>query len=197
MPSLTWITAEEGKRGLAFFTKGVPINEVRGGDIYSTLLRSVAVLSSDGISGPLIPTPGALELGHHTYHYSVYPYQGDWRRAEVPREAFSFGEGLVGFHVDRVPGVREYTTFAIEPSNLILSALKKAERDDALILRFFETAGEPCRAVITLPDEIVAVRPADLLEQPLAGDDLPILKGRVEMDVGAFEIVTLKMTRRA
>ncbi|HEX5131883.1 MAG TPA: glycoside hydrolase family 38 C-terminal domain-containing protein, partial [Candidatus Krumholzibacteria bacterium] len=63
MPSLTWLAAEEGERGLAFFTKGVPINEVKGGDIYSTLLRSVSVLSADGVSGPLIPTPGALELG--------------------------------------------------------------------------------------------------------------------------------------
>lgn len=130
MPSLTWLVAEEEERGLAFLTKGVPINEVKGGDIYSTLLRSVSVLSADGVSGPLIPTPGALELGHHTYQYSIYPYRGGWRDAGVPREAYSFGEGLVGFPVDRLPDAREYNAFNLEPDNLVLSALKKAERGE-------------------------------------------------------------------
>ncbi len=197
MPSLTWLVAEEGDRGLAFLTKGVPINEVKGGDIYSTLLRSVSVLSSDGISGPLIPTPGALELGHHTYQYSVYPYRDGWRKAGIPREALSFGEGLVGFPLDRLPAARDFSAFELEPGNLVISALKKAERGDSLILRFFEANGEPCRAVLTLPPEIVRIRPVNLLEQPLEdGGELPIRDGKLIMDVAAFEIVTLEMVRR-
>lgn len=196
MPSLTWLVAEEGDRGLAFLTKGVPINEVKGGDIYSTLLRSVSVLSADGVSGPLIPTPGALELGQHTYQYSVYPYRGGWRKAEVPREAHSFGEGLVGFPVDRAPRVHDYSAFDLEPGSLVLSALKKAERGDTLILRFFESSGEGCRATLTLPPEIVSVRHANLLEETLAGAAaIPIRSGRAELDVAPFEIVTLELTR--
>ncbi len=99
MPSLTWLAADEGGRGLAFLSKGVPINQVRGGEIFCTLLRSVSVLSADGVSGPLIPTPGAMELGEHSYQYSVFPYSGEWKTADVPREAYRFGEGLV-----RIPG---------------------------------------------------------------------------------------------
>jgi alpha-mannosidase len=194
MPSLTWIVAEEGERGLAFLTKGVPINEVKGGDIFCTLLRSVSVLSADGVSGPLIPTPGALELGQHSYQYSVYPYTGSWREARIPREAFSFGEGLVAFPLDRVPDERVHTTFTLEPANLVASALKKAERDEALILRFFETAGEACQAELTLPKEVERVRVVDLLERDVEGvSSLDIHGDRVRMDVGAFEIVTLKL----
>ncbi|HEX5132546.1 MAG TPA: glycosyl hydrolase-related protein, partial [Candidatus Krumholzibacteria bacterium] len=178
-----------------FFTKGVPINEVKGGDIYSTLLRSVSVLSADGVSGPLIPTPGALELGQHSYQYSVFPYAGGWRGAGIPREAHSFGEGLVGFHTDRVPAVRDYGTFRLEPGNLVLSALKKAERDDALILRFFESSGEPCRATLRLPPEITHVQHANLLEDPDAESNLSIEHGAVLLDVKPFEIITLKMLR--
>ncbi len=196
MPSLTWMVAEEGGRGLAFLTKGVPINEVKGGEIHSTLLRSVSVLSADGVSGPLIPTPGALELGNHVYQYSVFPYRDGWRSAGVPREAHGFGEGLVGFPVDRLPDAREYNALDLEPGNLVVSALKKAERGEPLILRFFETNGEACRARLTLPPEVVRVRPVDLLERPVdGGGELPIRNGRVEMDVAPFEIVTLELTR--
>lgn len=197
MPSLTWLVAQEEERGLAFLTKGVPINEVKGGEIFCTLLRSVAVLSADGVSGPLIPTPGALELGRHTYQYSVYPYRGSWRTARVPREAYSFGEGLVGFQVDRMPEQRVQETFRLGPENLVASALKKAERDEALILRFFETSGDSCRATLSLPPEIEKVRPVDLLERDVEGTaPLEIHDGRVEMDVGAFEIITLKLDIR-
>ncbi len=193
MPSLTWIVAEAGERGLAFLTKGVPINEVKGGEIFCTLLRSVSVLSADGVSGPLIPTPGAMELGRHTYQYSIYPYTGDWRDAQVPREAYSFGEGLIGFQVDRLPDERESETFHLEPDNLVTSALKKAEREEALILRFFETSGRACRARLSVPATIGRVSHATLLEEDTGEGEIPIRNGKVEMDVKPFEIITLKL----
>ena len=56
VPAPAWLTAEEDGRGVAFLTPGVPVNEIRAGEIYYPLLRSVSVLSADGISGPLIPT---------------------------------------------------------------------------------------------------------------------------------------------
>ena len=194
MPSLTWLAAEEAERGLAFLSKGVPINEVRGGEIFCTLLRSVSVLSADGVSGPLIPTPGAMEQGKHSYQYSVFPYKGTWKTANVPREASCFGEGIVAFQVDRIPSPREYETFRLEPDNLIVTALKKAERDDSLIMRFFETNGEPCRARLKLPRQIQSAVLADLLERDVDGDNrIEFKESRVELDVQPFEIVTLKL----
>jgi alpha-mannosidase len=194
MPSLTWLSADDRDRGLAFLTKGVPINEVIGGEIYCTLLRSVSVLSSDGVSGPLIPTPGAMELGKHSYHYSVYPHKGDWKQACVPREAYRFGEGLVGFKVDRLPTPRDYATFCLEPDNLVISALKKAEKEEALILRLFETDGRACHAKLRIPDHIHTARPVNLIEEDVEdGNNIHFKKGLLEFDVRPFEIVTLKM----
>jgi alpha-mannosidase len=194
MPSLTWLTAEEGEHGLAFLSKGVPINQVRGGEIFCTLLRSVSVLSADGVSGPLIPTPGAMELGKHSYQYSVYPYTGSWKETNIPREANCFGEGIVAFQVDRIPTPSEYETLRLEPHNLIVTALKKAERSDSLILRFFETNGEKCRAKLKLPRRIRGVALADLLERKIDGDDrIDFKESKLEMDVDPFEIVTLEL----
>jgi alpha-mannosidase len=194
VPSLTWLSGEDEFRGLAFFTKGVPINEVRGGEIYCTLLRSVSVLSDDGITGPLIPTPGAMELGTHSYHYSILPYENNWQDASVPREAYTFSQELAGFQIDRIPKVRDYGTFVLEPANLIISALKKAEHEEAIILRFFETDGRACKARLKLPAQVVSATLTNLLEEDLPdGKPVTIKDKKLQLHVDPFEIVTLKL----
>lgn len=192
IPSLTWITCEEGDRGLAFMAHGVPINEIKGGEILCTLLRSVSVLSADGVSGPPVPTPGATELGEHTYSYSIYPYSGDWKSAGVHRRGSEFSQALLTLQVDTAPYNKEYQSFSLEPDNVIVSALKKAEKENAIILRFFETKGESCRALLSLPPQIKAANWVNLLEEE--GSELSIENGKLEMDVNPFEIVTLKLS---
>jgi alpha-mannosidase len=116
----------------------MPIDEIKGGEIYCTLLRSVSVLSADGVSGPLIPTPGAQELGEHFYTCSVYPYQGDWREAQIHRKDFEIRQPFCALKLDRKPHFSEFSSgITLEPDNLVLSALKKAEDGDSLVLRFF------------------------------------------------------------
>lgn len=190
-PSLTWITWEEGGSGLALMTHGVPINEIKGGEIYCTLLRSVSVLSADGMSGPLIPTPGAMELGKHSYSYSIYPYSGDWKKAGVHRRGSEFSQTLLALQADTIPYNKEYQSFSLEPDNLIISALKKAEKEDAIILRFFETKGERCHAILQLPAQIKAANYVNLLEEEES--ELNINNGKLEIDVSPFEIITLRL----
>jgi len=193
IPSLSWITAEGEGRGLAVLTLGMPIDEIKGGEIYCTLIRSVSVLSSDGVSGPLIPTPEAQELGEHNYRYSVYPYRGSWQEAGVHRRGFETAQPLFAMQSEMKPAGNESASFTLEPDNLILAALKKAEDDDSLIFRFFETCGRPCRAKIGLPPTIKKARIVNLLEAP--GEEIRIEGGAIEMDVGAFEIVSIKLER--
>jgi alpha-mannosidase len=193
VPPLWWIAGEERGRGLALLTHGMPVDEIRGGEIYCTLLRSVSVLSADGVSGPLIPTPGAQELGEHVYTCSLYPYRGDWRDAGVFQRDYELRQPLFALKLDRKPRCEEYQSgITVSPDNLVVSALKKAEDDDALILRFFETKGEACRARVGLPGSITTVTPVNLLEED-DGASIEVENGEVELDVSPFEIVTLKL----
>lgn len=190
VPAPAWVSAQEGGRGLSFITLGVPVNEIRAGEIYYTLLRSVSVLCADGKSGPLIPTPGAMELGEHTYTYSIYPYQDDWRDANIYQSAYEFGQSLIPIQINSAVD-KKYQSFSIIPDNLIISALKRAEKEDAIILRFFETEGEKSQGVLVLPTQIKKAMSVNLLEQEDV--ELQIKNNRLEMDVGPFEIVTLKL----
>jgi alpha-mannosidase len=196
LPPLWWIAGQEGGRGIALLTHGMPIDEIKGGEIFCTLLRSVSVLSADGVSGPLIPTPGAQELGEHFYTCSIFPYQGDWREAQIHRKDFEIRQPLFPLKLDRKPLEGQYSSgLTIDPDNLVLSALKKAEDNDMLVLRFFETKGKPCRAIIGLPSRIQSVESVNLLEED-QGFSLDIKNGKCELDVGPFEIVTLKLLRK-
>jgi alpha-mannosidase len=190
-PSLYWLNAEADSRGLGFFSAAVPINEVKAGTIHYTLLRSVSVLSADGISGPLIPVPDAMELGQHSFVYSVYPYSGQWRSALMHRRASEFSRRLIPIPLEAEPAKKEFRGLTLEPDNLMQSCLKKAEHDDSVILRFFETKGERCRAHLHLPPQFRTAKLANLLEEEEA--DLEIRHGHLKMNVGPFEIVTLKL----
>ena len=190
-PSLNWFNCQEGRHGLAFFSRGVPINEVKAGNIYCTLLRSVSVLSTDGESGPLIPTPEAMELGEHTYTYAVYPHSGDWKKAKIHQRGHEFNHRLFAMQTDSQNLKNEFKSFILEPDNLIISALKRAEKDDAVIVRFFETRGEKCHATLQMPTQIKSASCVDLLEEEESKID--IKDGLLEMDVSPFEIVTLRL----
>jgi alpha-mannosidase len=191
-PSLNWLHCQDNERGVAFFTRGVPINEVKAGNIFYTLLRSVSVLSTDGASGPLIPTPKAMELGEHTYSYSVYLHNGNWKQAYIQRRGHEFNHQLLAFQADKYQLNPELGSFIIKPSNLIVSALKKAENDDTVILRLFETKGEKCNAVITFPPGVKSVAVVNLLEE----DELrlhQLEENTLRLNIDPFEILTLKL----
>ncbi|MBL7117861.1 MAG: hypothetical protein ISS94_03660 [Candidatus Syntrophoarchaeum sp.] len=111
--------------------KGIPENEVRDGDIYLTLLRSVLMLSSDGRTGPAIPVPDAQELRRYEFRYSIYPHKGDWREASSYKHAFEFNCNLDAVQLrkgEKLPFKRSF--LKIEPENVVLAALKKAEDGD-------------------------------------------------------------------
>jgi alpha-mannosidase len=190
-PSLNWFNCQEGSHGLAFFSRGVPINEVKAGNVYCTLLRSVSVLSTDGQSGPLIPTPKAMEMGEHTYTYAVYPHAGDWKKERIHQHGHDYNHRIFAVQTDSQGLKYEFQSFILQPHNLIISALKKTEKDNAVIVRFFETCGEKCRATLQVPNQIKAASCVNLLEKEEF--QLDIKDGHLEMDVKPFEVVTLKL----
>ena len=76
MDRLFW--GENQNRGVSILHQGIPSHEVKDGSIYLTLLRSVEILSSDGIMGPCIPTPDATEMRPYIFRYSILAHDGSW-----------------------------------------------------------------------------------------------------------------------
>ncbi len=190
-PSLNWLNCQEGHHGIAFFSRGVPVNEVKAGNVFYTLLRSVSVLSTDGKSGPLIPTPEAMELGEYVYSYAVYPHGGDWQNAGIHQRGHEFNHRLIAVQTDCQNMRSGLNSFILQPDNLVVSALKQSEKGDSVVLRFFETRGEECTAVLSVPSNIQSAQYVNLLEEEPS--PLSVHSGKLEMTVHPFEIVTLEL----
>jgi len=189
---LSWFDYSDGMRGITFMNRGLPASEIVEDSVFITLFRSVSGLSADGTAGPLIPTPDALELRPYTFEYGLQFHEGDWRQARVYKEAQEYHHSLIPFVANsRGDLPAEFSFFELKPDNLILSALKKAEQSDDVILRFFETKGETSNAELKVFKPIKQAWLTDLLEREEneleAGSDI------LELEVKTFEIVTLKL----
>ncbi len=192
VPCLSWVDCGARDRGVTFFGRGIPINEMGEGYVYLTLLRSVSTLSADGESGPFVPTPKATEIGSYAYEYALYPHAGDWKEAKSFRRADEFNHSLIASQICLGEGIQRGQSFLeLRPDNLILSAFKKAEDSDEVILRFFETKGEETMAEIELFRNIGRVTVVDLLEREEF--ELEPSGNTLKMQVKPFEIVTLKL----
>jgi alpha-mannosidase len=171
---------------------GLPAVEIMHNLVCITLLRSVGGLSADGTAGPLVPTPDALELKPYTFEYAVQLHDGDWRQAEMYKQAQEFHHLPIAIQAEGSGDLPpEFSFLEISPNNLILSALKKAEDSDGVILRFFETRGEPTEAKVKVFREIKRVTLVDLLERE--EKELPFTGHSLVLDVKPFEIVSLKL----
>jgi alpha-mannosidase len=105
-PSLDWIDYSGNEKemgndriGVSVIHSGIPSHEVRDNSIYLTLLRSIMVLSADGIMGPCVPTPDAAEMVPYTFRYSVLPHEEGWRETGTYRHAIEFNMPLIAIHL--------------------------------------------------------------------------------------------------
>ena len=79
----------------------------------------------------------------------------------------------------------------IDSSDVVLEVVKKAEREDALILRLYEPLGESTRVTVTVNNLVHDVFETDMMEQP--EQKLNLRAGLFTLDFDPFEIKTLKL----
>ncbi|MDP6100689.1 MAG: glycoside hydrolase family 38 C-terminal domain-containing protein, partial [Dehalococcoidia bacterium] len=194
-PSLHWIDYSDKDKGVSLLNRGLPAHEIRDGAIYLTLLRSVLMLSSDGETGPAIPTPDAQEAKTYTFEYSLYPHQGNWKDACSFKVAQEYCHLPTARQLSAQKGKRRLPTqlsfVHLKPDNLILVAMKRAEDGSGVVLRFFETTGEDTRGEIELFREPKSVMSVNLLEEEEG--DVRFTGKKIPVRVKPFEIVSLKI----
>lgn len=94
------------------------------------------------LRGPMCPDPTADD-GEHDFTCALYPHAGRWDEGGTVREAFDLGSPLVALPVSGpVPAGGRVCASGLP---VALGSLKKAEEDDALILRLYEPHGRGAR----------------------------------------------------
>jgi alpha-mannosidase len=181
VPALQWADISADRHGFSL------LNDCKYG--YDA---KVNVLRLSLLRSPEYPDPHADE-GDHDFTYSLYPHPGMWREAQTIRRGYELNERLFVMQVDKHEGTLppERSFVQIQPDNVVVSAFKKSEDDDALVLRFYEWAGKETNVVLNLPDNARAATETNLMEH--AESTLPVNSGAVTVHTKPYEIKTVKI----
>jgi alpha-mannosidase len=181
VPALRWADLGDQQNGFSLINESKYGYDAKGNLLRLSLLRS-----------PTWPDPEA-DQGHQHFAYALYPHSGTWKQALTVRQGYDFNYHLnamqVSAHSGKLPG--SFSFVKAEQDNVVVTAMKKTEDGDGLLIRFFEWAGEGGNVKLTLPPGILSATLANLMEKP-EGGPLPVSDGRqVTVPVTPFQIQTV------
>jgi alpha-mannosidase len=148
-------------------------------------------LQGNALDLNLIRTPGwpdpVADRAEHAFTYALLPHGGDFAVGGVVREAYALNAPL-----RVVPGGKAAPSLLrVNADHVIVEAVKKAEDDDALIVRLYEAHGAAARVTVQAGFAVRSAAVVNLMEedaQPLA-----VVDDSIALDVKPFEIVTLRL----
>ncbi|MGH9449251.1 MAG: alpha-mannosidase [Terriglobia bacterium] len=157
---------------------------VEPGTIRLTLLRS-----------PTSPDPIA-DQGPHDFTYAMYPHAGSWREAGTEFAGYELNYPVlaraVEAHGGPLPSAHSFVQ--IEPQNVILTALKKAEDDNSLVFHFFEFEGKDSQVRLGLPEAASSAVETNLMEKEEGSITLGADGKSLNTPIGHYQIKSVKVT---
>ncbi|WXG43680.1 MAG: glycosyl hydrolase-related protein [Promethearchaeati archaeon SRVP18_Atabeyarchaeia-1] len=133
------------------------------------------------------------QKGIHTLVFSLMPHQGGWRMAQAYKNGLSTTFPLIPVmtsqHSAFLP--REMSFMKIEGSNIVVTALKKADDDRGYILRVYEAEGKERSFTIEFYRDVKECWETNLLEEDVKG--LTFYKKQVDLRISPYEIKTIRI----
>jgi alpha-mannosidase len=140
------------------------------------------------------------DMGHHHFHYALYPHAGDWKEALTVRHGYEYNYPLTAVvttaHAGSLPPSHSFAS--VTPENVVLTAVKKAEDANGLIFRIYEWAGKDSTAEFHVPAGATAATVTNLMETP-EGQPLPVTHDAtgggeiVRAPIHPYEILTIRV----
>ncbi|MGC2160867.1 MAG: glycoside hydrolase family 38 C-terminal domain-containing protein [Silvibacterium sp.] len=182
VPAQRWADLGDGQHGFSLINDSKFGYDARGNVLRLTLLRS-----------PTWPDPNA-DRGHQHFSYALYPHGGGWKQALTVRHGFDFNYQLSATQVEPHMGemAARHSFVSVEPQNVVLTAMKKAEDSNALIFHLYEWAGKSGNIEISLPPGATGATETNLMEQP-QGAALSVAGNKVTVPVHPYEIVAVRV----
>jgi alpha-mannosidase len=114
---------------------------------------------------------GTQDLGMHDMDYAIYSHAKDWKTAGTPWRAARLNQPIRPFIVPKHDGSlgKSFTLITCDNPNVLVTAAKKAEDSDEIVLRLRELTGANAQGVkVTLAGSITAAREVDGQEREIA-----------------------------
>lgn len=139
--------------GLSVLNDGKYSADVDGNTIHLTVLRSPIYAHHIPYEPDLEDDYPIIDQGIQTFTYSLLPHEKGWEEAKTVNHAMQLNQKpqviVETYHKGKLQ--QEDSFLTVDQDNIVLTAMKKAEDNDDIILRFYETSNEAVTATITLP----------------------------------------------
>ena len=131
-----WVDMSEGEYGVAL------LNDGKYG--YDTLDRMVSLTLLRSPGGP----DAEADQGRHEFTYALLPHQGNFSAEVVVREAYALNVPITALRAPGVGKAQCVELCSVSNPNVVIETIKKAEQDDALVLRLYEAGGTQGAATV-------------------------------------------------
>ena len=184
VPAQRWADLGDPTAGVSILNDSKYGYDALGNTLRLTLLRS-----------PTWPDPDA-DRGPQHFTYEIYPHTGPWQTAETVHRGYELNTPLTAQqvfpHTGTLPSTHSFAS--VDESNIILSAVKKAEDTHALIFRFYEATGKGTDAHLHIPPGALYAIETNLMETPLPNaPHLPLASDTITLPIKPWEIRTLEV----
>lgn len=178
-----WADLSEGNYGVSL------LNDCKYGYSIEDNVMALSLLKA-----ATYPNPTA-DREIHTFTYSIYPHSGDFRQGGTVKEGYKLNMPLVASSIEAKNGTicDNMTLIECENENVVIETIKKAEDDNSVIVRMYDSYNQRGKATIKVNFPYKEVWVCDMLENNL--EKLDTTDNTVKVPVSNFEIVTLKFIR--
>jgi alpha-mannosidase len=182
VPALRWADLSDDTAGISLLNDSKYGYDIHGNVIKLSLLRA-----------PTWPDPMA-DRGKHTFVYSLYTHGGGVPGGDTVKRARELNIPLQACisdkHKGTLPG-KGFGFFDVDSGSVILDTVKKAEGDDGIILRLYESGGVDGRAEVIFFRSPKSIYETDLMENVVK--EHPVEGKSFSLAFKKFEIKTLKL----
>jgi mannosylglycerate hydrolase len=202
VPQRAFCDVSTSDHGLMIANRGLPevavLTTVDGtSQVSMTLLRCVGWLSREdlwnrrGHAGPGLPTPGAQEIGIHTFEYAIIPHDGNWKAAARQANAFNSPLDAVptNQHTGSLPA--QGSLIACDSPDFVITAVKAAEKGDGWLVRGFNMSDDPIQVILQTGIPFTTASEV-FLDESHKRTISPESDGSLKLAVGDHEIISIK-----
>ncbi|NLP10979.1 hypothetical protein GX408_11355, partial [bacterium] len=204
-PMNSFVDYSDGQSGLAFINQGLKEYEALDDErrtFAMTLMRCFPLkIGGVGLQDYSKEQKGSQCLGKSVFHYALYPHAGDWEQGMVFAQTKAHNRPMNILQAAKNKGSwpKQHSFLHLEPEVLQITAVKKAEQGDALIVRFYNPTGRMMKGMLRIAYPVKSARYLTLEEKPVL-EDLEVIRRDQESEIpiqaGAKKIVTLELVWR-
>ena len=132
-------------------------------------------------------------LGKSSFDYALYPHKGNWQAGQVFKQVSSHNQRLNILQVAKNHGSwpKKRSFLKLQPDDLVITAVKKAEKDHASVIRFFNPTEKTITGSVHLDFDISSAHYVTLEEEPLS--ECKVSNNTVSFEAASKKIVSVKI----